>query len=85
MMKPYKSKKTVNAAPSTSTQWKEYRQKLKNYSNADIEDGIDGYIVVYNKCTEKEYWSWSPKEEFESGYDEIETKSQPTKNLAKYA
>ena len=42
------------------------------YNDYNIDGYIDGgYIVCYNHGTDKEYWSFSPKDVFESGYDEI--------------
>jgi len=70
-MDTYTSKKKVDAEKMTSTQWKEYRKGLTNYSDATLEDGLDGYVVVYNSCKEGEYWSWSPKDVFEAGYNEV--------------
>lgn len=69
-MKEYLSRKVVNAGPMGSTAWKQYRTKLRSgaYSDASLEDGLEGYVVVYERGTDKEYWSWSPKEQFESGY-----------------
>jgi hypothetical protein len=71
-MKSYKSKKIVHAKRMNSTVWLEYRKEKTNYSDASINENLEGYVVVYNPCTTKEYWSWSPKEEFENGYDDIE-------------
>lgn len=70
-MKEYQSKKTVHAKPMTSTEWKAYRTGLLKYSDATIDDDLDGYVVVYNQDKENEYWSWSPKAEFESGYLDV--------------
>lgn len=75
-MKTYKSKKVVKAKPATSSFWKSWRSgldksKAAGYSDATVDDGIDGYIVCYDHGTDKEYWSFSPKDAFESGYDEI--------------
>lgn len=69
-MKEYLSRKVVNALPMGSTAWKQHRARLRSgtYSDASLEDGLEGYMVVYARDTDKEYWSWSPKEQFESGY-----------------
>ena len=70
-MKHYQSIKIVHAEPMTSTQWKTFREKLTNYSDATLKDGLEGYVVVYNPMTSAEYWSWSPKDTFEAGNKEI--------------
>lgn len=86
-MKQYQSKKKVDAEPMTSTEWMEFRNKLKDggFSDATLEADLAGYAVVYNPCTDKEYWSWSPKDVFEDGYDEIERKSNPLQRVTRYA
>lgn len=85
-MKVYQSNKVVHAKPMTSTRWKEFRKKLTNYSDASVNDDLEGYVVVYNPMTEKEYWSWSPKDEFESGYLEVKNKIKHTiKTTSKFA
>ncbi|MCP4986095.1 MAG: hypothetical protein GY928_08525 [Colwellia sp.] len=71
-MKQYKSNKIVDATPMTSSKWMTYREDLKQggYSDANLEPNLEGYMVVYDPCTEDEYWSWSPKKVFEDGYSE---------------
>lgn len=67
-LKAYQSKKQVHAEPMTSTEWMRTRAQYTNYSDATLEQGLAGYCVCYNKGTDKEYWSWSPKDVFEEGY-----------------
>lgn len=69
-MQAYQSKKIVHAEPMTSTQWIQTREQHKGvgYSDATLEEGLAGYTVCYNKGTDKEYWSWSPKDVFEKDY-----------------
>lgn len=66
----YISKKIVHAEPATSDEWLIERELLRDttFSNATIEPGLDGYMVVYNSHKPNEYWSWTPKEAFEKGY-----------------
>lgn len=71
MLKAYQSKKLVLAEPMTSTKWLEIRGQYPNYSDASLEDGLEGYHVVYSAMTTKEYHSWSPKALFEEGYDDL--------------
>lgn len=84
-MKAYQSNKVVHAKPMTSTRWKEFRKKLTRYSDASLDDNLDGYVVVYNPMAPNEYWSWSPKEEFEEGYSEIHSKKTKFKTVTKFA
>ena len=88
-MKKYKSIKVVSASQSTSTQWMKYRERLnkdigKGYSDATLEPDLPGYMVCYNNGTENEYWSWSPKDVFEEGYEIIEEKA-PFNTTTKFA
>ena len=69
--KQYKSKKVVTAVECNSDEWLKIRSTLTNYSDASVRGGIDGYRVTYDEGTSNEYHSWSPKEQFEKGYDPI--------------
>ena len=69
--KHYKSKKIVTATECTSDEWRKIRSSFRNYSDASVPGGMDGYRVTYDEGTSKEYHSWSPKEVFERGYDAI--------------
>lgn len=71
MLKAYQSKKVVLAEPMTSTKWLAIRGQYPNYSDASLEDGLEGYHVVYNAITDKEYHSWSPKVSFEEGHSDL--------------
>ena len=61
-LKLYRSVKHVHATPMALGE-------ALHYTNNKIHGDIDalGYLVVYNKDPQKEYISWSPKEEFEKG------------------
>jgi len=67
----YRSTKEVYGYEMNSTQWMEFRKNLQNYSDANIDEGLEGYVVRYNAETDNEYWSWSPKDVFESGHYEL--------------
>lgn len=87
-MQEYQSIKKVHATAATSTHWMSWRQKLKagTYNTTDLDGNLAGYIVCYNRQdTEKEYWSWSPKDVFESGYDSIPKPEPRLKTVAKFA
>lgn len=67
-MKKYKSHKEVHATPMARGAYNEYR----GWSNPLGENpDDDGYLVVYDKGTDDHYESWSPKDKFDSGYNEI--------------
>lgn len=61
-LKLYRSVKHVHATPMLLGD-AAYHTSNKIHGNIEAP----GYLVVYNKDTEKEYISWSPKEEFEKG------------------
>jgi hypothetical protein len=65
-MKKYKCHKTVHAKPMTKGEYNEIKKR-----NVPGLDSDDGYLVVYNKDTDDHYESWSPKKQFDEGYDEI--------------
>ena len=89
-MKSYISKKHVKAESCTSDAWMCFRKTLATdtgagYSDASLEGGLQGYMVVYNIGeVGAEYWSWSPKEAFEDGYTLQETESS-FKTVTKFA
>ena len=88
-MQLYKSNKEVSATPMKSQDWVSYRKDLPvdTYSDATLPDGLEGYLVVYSRNTNEEYWSWSPKAVFEEGYDEVNplNNMQVSNNPTKYA
>lgn len=61
-LKLYRSVKHVHATPMLLGD-AAYHTSNKIHGNIEAP----GYLVIYNKDTEKEYISWSPKEEFEKG------------------
>ena len=61
-LKLYRSVKRVHATPMLLG---DALYHISNKIHGNIE--APGYLVVYRKDTNKEYISWSPKEEFEKG------------------
>lgn len=66
-MKHYQCHKKVHAEPMTLGEFKTLSGKQDMIGDPKGE----GYHVVYDAGTDKEYHSWSPKETFEAGYSEI--------------
>lgn len=66
-MKQYQCHKKVHATPATLGEYKEKSGRDQLVGDPTTE----GYLVVYEKGTESEYESWSPKAAFEAGYSEI--------------
>jgi hypothetical protein len=67
-MKAFRSHKVVHAAAMIlSEYYKEGGRKLSPNLRLDAE----GYKVVYDRGSDKEYTSWSPKEPFDDGYSEL--------------
>ena len=66
-MERYISNKVVHAKEMSSDDWVVFREGLSNYSNATVGESLEGYLVCYGSGTSSEYFSWSPKEQFESG------------------
>ena len=68
-LKLFKCHKEVHARPMTRGVYNDY----KGWQIPDDEDPTDeGVFVVYNKDTDLHYESWSPKEQFDEGYSEVE-------------
>ena len=66
--KRYLCHKEVDATPMKRQDYLNYR----GWILPSDEDGSDaGYLVIYSKGTKDEYVSWSPAEQFDSGYDLI--------------
>lgn len=64
----YRCHKEVHATPMKRGAYNELRGwELPENENPDD----DGYLVVYNRGTDDEYVSWSPKHIFENGYSKI--------------
>lgn len=66
-LKLYQCHKKVHATPMNLGDFKEQSGKKDLIGSPETE----GYLVVYQKGTEEEYLSWSPKDVFEAGYSEI--------------
>ena len=64
-MKKYIGKKSIMASPMS----KSNAESVLNRSLSGAKGGEDGYLVEY----EDGYWSWLPKETFESAYKIAET------------
>jgi len=78
-LKKFKSHKVVWARPMTSGQYLNFHSghvthpPLGGMAKPGISEvEMDGYLVVYGKRTKQEYWSWSPKKQFEEGNSIIE-------------
>lgn len=68
-MKKYKCHKEVHAEPITRGAYNVSR----GWTIPDDEDPEDaGYKIVYNRGTVDAYISWSPKKQFDDGYDLVE-------------
>jgi len=67
-IKQYRCHKKVHAEPMNRLDY----NVLKGWELPEDEDGTDaGYKVIYDKGSDLEYVSWSPKSIFEAGYDLI--------------
>jgi hypothetical protein len=67
-LKPYKCHKEVHAKPMKLGDYNEY----KGWTiPADENPEREGYLVVYNQGTDDHYESWSPKKQFDDGYNEV--------------
>ena len=61
----YDCHKQVHARPLNRGDYNE----LRGWTIPANEDPADAvYLVIYNKDTADEYWSWSPAHIFDSGY-----------------
>ena len=64
----YQCHKKVHARPMNRGGYNTYRGwKIPDDENPDDA----GYLVVYNKDTDKHYESWSPMDIFDDGYSAI--------------
>ena len=66
-LKLYQCHKKVHATPMTLGEFKTHSGKKDLAGSPEAA----GYLVVYNKGTDLEYHSWSPKDVFEEGYTEL--------------
>lgn len=67
-MKSYKCHKEVLARPMSRGDYNEYRTwTIPEGENPNDE----GYLIIYNAGSEDHYESWSPKKQFDDGYNEI--------------
>ena len=66
-MEKFKSNKVVHGKKMNSTEWESVRSGFDRYSDATVKPDQDGYMVCYGKDTDEEYYSWSPKAQFENG------------------
>ncbi len=71
-MKLYQCHKQVHAEQMNRLDYNNLRGWLVP---ADEHPMDEGYKVLYDKGTDLEYVSWSPKLIFEAGYDEVEVVS----------
>ena len=67
-MKLYKCHKEVHAEPMNRLDYNEYRKWVLPVGECATDEG---YLVIYNKDTEDHYESWSPKQVFDDGYEEV--------------
>jgi hypothetical protein len=71
LMDKYKCHKEVHAKPMN-------RGDYNSYCGKDSPKGKDpldeGYLVVYGMGTPEHYESWSPKKQFDEGYNEMKLK-----------
>lgn len=69
VLKFYQCIKQVHAEPMPYGEFKTTIRNVKDLGTIHFEE--PGYHVVYNRGTQDEYHSWSPKAVFEEGYIEI--------------
>ena len=71
-MDKFKCHKEVHALPMTRGA---YSNLLAWDYGEQVDEGNDhdedGYLVVYGRGTDDEYFSWSPKRAFDEGYTKI--------------
>ena len=66
--KKYIGNKMIEAAPMTKFEYN--RLKNKNIPGNDQDGYLVGYYESMDKTDKVNYWSWSPKEQFEESYKE---------------
>lgn len=66
-LKKFQCHKQVYALPMDLYTYNERR----HLPTAEQTPNREGYLVVYNRGEEREYVSWSPKDVFDEGYNEI--------------
>ncbi|WP_444957594.1 hypothetical protein [Microbulbifer sp. ZKSA002] len=64
----YRCHKEVHATPMKRGEYNEYRGWTIP-ANENPDD--DGYLVVYGAGTSDHYESWSPKKQFDEGYNKM--------------
>lgn len=67
-MKAFKCHKTVHAMPMS-----QHVAALVIKGQVADDANEQGYLVCYDMGTEREYVSWSPKEQFDNGYSVTDT------------
>lgn len=67
--KKYIGNKMIEAAPMTKFEYN--KLKDKNIPGDDQDGYLVGYYESMNKTDKVNYWSWSPKKQFEESYKEI--------------
>jgi hypothetical protein len=68
ILKKYQCHKQVHAYPLNRQDY----NILSRWPVPEDENQTDeGYVVIYNKDTPREYISWSPADVFNEGYTEI--------------
>lgn len=73
---PFKSHKIVHGSPMTHDQYVKFYGENKDHLNMAVPPEVNniirnvklGFLVAYNWQTEREYFSWSPLQEFQEGY-----------------
>ena len=50
-------------------------------TNKDCAEGIEGYKVIYTQSNGNNYESWSPKDEFEKAYCEVDIDKKKMREL----
>lgn len=68
ILKQYQCHKKVHAYPLNR---KDYNTLRGWTVPADENPSDDGYVVIYNKDTDREHVSWSPEDVFNEGYTEV--------------
>lgn len=72
--KLYQCHKRVHATPMSRGDYNATRGWVLP---VDENPDDDGYLVIYNRGTEAEHVSWSPKAVFDEGYNEVENLHLP--------
>ena len=81
-LQKFKCHKVVSAKPMTFGEYHEYKKLNTSCLEARVLND-EGFLVIYNENTPDHYESWSPKKQFEEGYNLIPGSKEST-GIMKY-